>query len=379
MKSLKTFLLLFIMLICSYQLSAQDIPNADFEQWDTYTGYVDPADWDTPNLLTYVAPFYVLTTTQSTDSYSGTYAVRMESQTILSFVVPGLLTLGQLSFDMINQTSEISGGIPFNQRPSFLRGYYKYTPATGDNALAAVFLTSYDTESCIRDTVAQGGLLLPDTIDIYSQFEVILEYYSVLTPDTMNIIIMPTAGLNTVLGSVMLVDSVWLDYTGAPYVNLGNDTTIIQGSVLTLDAGSGNGYTYEWHKDMQPEIIGSSQTFDVTTEGLYSVIVRNVQGLPAFDTIQVWVSQGIGTITGRHISISPNPGNGKYRLLIPESLSIILVELYNTNGKFAGNAGFRKTGRSEMELDISGFPNGIYYLRAVTSDESYITKIILQR
>ncbi len=68
-----------------------------------------------------------------------------------------------------------------------------------------------------------------------------------------------------------------------PVVALGVDTTICQGSTLTLDAGSGTGLTYLWNNS------ATAQTIDVTTAGTYHVTVSNGT-CSASDTIVVAVS-----------------------------------------------------------------------------------------
>ncbi len=73
--------------------------------------------------------------------------------------------------------------------------------------------------------------------------------------------------------------------TGSAIVNLGNDTTICNGQTLTLNAGN-PGATYVWQNG------STSQTFNVTQSGTYSVAVNAGGCYVARDTINVTLNNG---------------------------------------------------------------------------------------
>lgn len=66
----------------------------------------------------------------------------------------------------------------------------------------------------------------------------------------------------------------------SPQPDLGNDTVICSGAQLVLDAGSGYS-SYRWQDN------STSEGFMVTTTGLYSVTVTNMNNCPGSDTIYV--------------------------------------------------------------------------------------------
>lgn len=74
-------------------------------------------------------------------------------------------------------------------------------------------------------------------------------------------------------------DTININYTTSPIVNIGNDTTLCQGKVLTLDATSPNAL-YQWQNN------SSSSTYTVTQSGTYSVKVM-VNNCSVSDTIIV--------------------------------------------------------------------------------------------
>jgi PKD repeat protein len=82
----------------------------------------------------------------------------------------------------------------------------------------------------------------------------------------------------------------------APTVSLGADRTICAGDSVTLDAGN-PGLTYLWSTG------ATTQTIVVKTAGAYSVTVRNAQGNPARDTVNVAVNQFVAA----SVDISQSP------------------------------------------------------------------------
>ncbi|MDD3741271.1 MAG: hypothetical protein PHH30_08515 [Bacteroidales bacterium] len=80
---------------------SQNIPNNSFEEWYTAAeGHEDPVSWNTANPTTNVMPIYKVTTEKTDDSYEGSYAAKLTSKTILTFVAPGFITLGDFDIDL---------------------------------------------------------------------------------------------------------------------------------------------------------------------------------------------------------------------------------------------------------------------------------------
>jgi hypothetical protein len=191
----------------------QNVPNPGFEAWIDYGSYEDPKNWQSPNEVT--SGLGIFTVSKSTDTYSGNYSVRMESKNILGglFKVPGTVTLGEFVIDINNQTAFIEGGVPFDNRPDKLKGFYKYYPGQGDFMQAFVFLYKHNQTTGHRDTIGTGYYSYADTVDTWSSFETDIIYTSAEVPDSLNIIIMASDILNAVQGSTLLVDSLIFDYT----------------------------------------------------------------------------------------------------------------------------------------------------------------------
>ncbi|MEA2042439.1 MAG: hypothetical protein U9N85_07790, partial [Bacteroidota bacterium] len=91
----------------------QQLPNPNFELWDTTN---KPESWNIIEVDLGVFGTYY-SAEQTTDAAFGSYAVKLETQSILEQQdMPGYVALGE--FDLT--TFMPSGGIPFNSRPTAL-------------------------------------------------------------------------------------------------------------------------------------------------------------------------------------------------------------------------------------------------------------------
>ncbi len=209
----KTFILFIALsMITFFSFAQDDIPNAGFENWSGG----EPVDWNTldQNIL---GTDFDMVTEDNGDTYSGSASARLETISQYIFLygdveMPGLLTLGELEVDVINQDGTVYGGVPYNVNPQSLSGYYKYSPAEGDSAALGVVL--YRWNGSTRDTLAGGDFWAWEEVNEWTEFEAVLDYQIWATPDTMNIIISSTAveAEEVPIGSVLKVDELSFNY-----------------------------------------------------------------------------------------------------------------------------------------------------------------------
>jgi hypothetical protein len=128
--------LLFLMLLASSALFAQSIPNGGFENW-TMSTWLDPQYYNSSNdegnhggtiSSSTIPPPNV---TQTTGKY-GKYGVQVASVKIGNDTMPGY-------FIDANTNNGLTGGIPYNQKPTGIRFWYKYTTTGIDTAAVLVF------------------------------------------------------------------------------------------------------------------------------------------------------------------------------------------------------------------------------------------------
>lgn len=170
----------------------QQLPNNSFENWTDKT-YDTPDSWQSINGL---SSFYDETSvSQSTDSYSGTYALSVQTVDILDTAI-GFLTNGIL--DLL--ADSIVGGIPYTDTRDTLVGYYQYTPTGTDTAAVGLY---FFNNGAILDS---AGVEFDALQSSYTAFEIPFSLSQ--APDTLLInIVSSLEGPNKGVGSTLLIDS----------------------------------------------------------------------------------------------------------------------------------------------------------------------------
>lgn len=212
---MKKYLLLFSVSALSLSLFSQGlipVPNNDFESWINYGGYENPEFWDTPNEETTAIPVFGTTVVErSTDCQSGLLSARLETKTItLIGEIPGVVTLGELGINLSTLSYTLEGGIPINDKPHYLRGFYKYLPKGGDSCAIGIGLMHWNGTH--RDSVGYGVFSTHAASVDWAPFAAVIEYEGSDLPDTMNILAISSAMDAPTAGTVLFVDGLWLDY-----------------------------------------------------------------------------------------------------------------------------------------------------------------------
>jgi hypothetical protein len=197
-----------------WQSNAQEIPNADMENWVKYGLYEDPQHWKTPNAQTSILSVFTVEKEVNT-VYAGNYSARLESKPILGgmAVIPGFMTNGDFDVNTTTMSYTLFGGVPFTKRPLRLKGFNQYFPVEGDMWLIVVTLFRYDTVNAKTDTIGMGLLESGEKDSVWTAFEAYINYSSQDDPDSMNIIILSSGNETPPEGSVLYIDSLWFDYT----------------------------------------------------------------------------------------------------------------------------------------------------------------------
>jgi hypothetical protein len=151
--------------------------------------------------------------TKSTDHYSGSFSAKLETKEIpiVNITVPGVITLGTLAIDIANSTFSIEGGVPIGDKPTHLKGYFKYSPKGGDSCIIGIMLTKWSNGA--RDTIGYGYFSESDTVTTWTYFSAWIDYVVNTIPDTMNILAISSATFSPTAGSVFYIDGLYLDYT----------------------------------------------------------------------------------------------------------------------------------------------------------------------
>jgi hypothetical protein len=215
-KRITTGFIITFQLLLAGNIQAQTIPNNSLETWINHGQYDDPQSWDTPNQEVCFFPFYTKVVTKSTDHESGSFSAKLETKDIpvVNITVPGLITLGTITINIAAATYTISGGVPINDMPTHLKGFYKFQPKGGDSCAIGIGLSKW-TAGVGRDSIGIGVFSTHDTITTWTPFSAWIDYSEITTPDTMNILAISSASFTPTAGTILYVDDLYLDYTTA--------------------------------------------------------------------------------------------------------------------------------------------------------------------
>ncbi len=179
-------------------------PNGGFENWIAENSE-EPDHWKTLNYAKTTIP----SVTKVTDNYNGTYALKLETIETIWGQTLGYITNGYIG----NNGPE--GGVPVNNNPAQLTGYYKYLPNGPDTAVAIAFTSRYDAlldSTIILEMIAIKLIPTP----VYAPFEINLNYNSFPFADTINVSFASSnlldSGAYIGLGSILFIDSLNINY-----------------------------------------------------------------------------------------------------------------------------------------------------------------------
>jgi hypothetical protein len=200
MKKIYAFTLL---LFACTSVFSQALPNPGFDNWTQVGSYEDPDNWNTLNSAT--SGFGVLTCLKATgaDIHSGAAAIKLITQFVLIQNANGLATTGTINIG--NQT--VDGGIPYTLRPDSITGWYTCDPQGND--FGFVDFSLLDANG--TDTVGFAHFQTPNAaVSAYTYFSIPITYYNANTPALSRCVMSSSAGVTSVLNSVMIIDDLAL-------------------------------------------------------------------------------------------------------------------------------------------------------------------------
>jgi hypothetical protein len=186
-------------------------------------------------------------------------------------------------------------------------------------------------------------------------------------------------GFNTTTGNTLV--SIYPE----PVIHLGPpDTTVCIYDTVRLDAGNA-GSSFLWSNGATSQVIRVGTTGIGYDSQTYTVEVTNQHGCFSSSSITVIYSfdacTGIGerNLDGR-IRIYPNPAGEKVTISMEGLTGITRGELISAYGKSLrsflmpeGNGG-----DSELSLDLSGLPGGVYLLRFSNPNFIHTEKLVIE-
>lgn len=192
----KAILVLMGGLAVSWAWGQASLPNSNFENWTTAANGTDSLiGWSSSNSVV-IPPVNSLY--QDTLNHEGDYAAHVVTAPFgfMQYTTIGALANGSATFSYggggggANVAYAGGGGSPISYKPTELRGYYLYNTLAqqGDQGVAHVLLSKYNTGLHRRDTVSYGQHFFIAN-DIYAPFSILLtDYMPSVMPDSITVL-----------------------------------------------------------------------------------------------------------------------------------------------------------------------------------------------
>lgn len=261
--------------------SMAQIPNSNFENWSTISGYQSPNSWDNLNKITFSQSIF--TCYKGTPGQSGNSYLAVISRSVIGKgIVPGRVVSGKID----TATYKPISGFPFSQRPQNLNYYLQYMPFDpSDTSSVKVILTKWNFMLQQRDTIAKGVNNYNAMAHAWFLGSVYLNYQSGDAPDSA-LIIISSSGMNAKNGSYIYVDNMSFsgNVIGIEELDLKNQIKIYPNPIaeyFTIELTAKSNYIGKV-KDLkgttikQLDISNKSNLIDVTSipEGIYIIQIQ---------------------------------------------------------------------------------------------------------
>jgi hypothetical protein len=204
MNTYRLYILIVILFFRTGIYSQTQLENGDFENW---TNAYNATGWNSEVNF----GFTINTAERTTDSNSGTYAAKLETQSYFTLTVPGMITLGEIDIQNIMPT----GGVPFADRPTGISFYMKYT-STQDTMLMITYFTKWNPSTLNSDTIGGIFYLKNEEVAEYTKISLPIIYRSEEIPDTVNILFLSSL-VSGDAGSTLFIDDITMEYGILPY------------------------------------------------------------------------------------------------------------------------------------------------------------------
>jgi hypothetical protein len=224
---MKKYLFSFLTLL-SITVFSQSVPNGGFESWTSNT-YEDPAGgFNTSNFQDDNGVAGTLNATKTTDAYHGNYAIKLLTGTTGTNVNFAYFANGDPG------KTPVSGGIPYNQKPTGVRFHYKSNVMPGDSAL---FLACFKKNGV---NIASYFYKITGTQTVYTLFNMTFSPALPVVPDT---VVIGACSSNAfaqfgINGSMLQIDSINFTGVTSQPTNLNGDLE----NWLTLQNDKCNGW-----------------------------------------------------------------------------------------------------------------------------------------
>jgi len=160
-----------------------------------------------------------------------------------------------------------------------------------------------------------------------------------------------------------------------PQVEIGYGEDTLKTSLpVTLDAGSGF-VSYLWQDN------STTSAYQVTSYGLYWVMVTNEYGCSSRDSVYVDSQTGFDNleVPFGEIRFFPNPVSDiLYVEIDMDTEKNIILEFYSIINKLVYRRDFKQIQDVRTKIDVRGLPPGTYYMRIIANDIPHVYLVIVR-
>lgn len=353
---MKTLLVLFLFLTCTIvALMGQDtIPNGNFEQWSS-TLYLLPDNYPVSSNQDALQKCKTPNVVQTSEAYHGKYAVQLttlQATNATTDTVGGWLANSTATGK--GDPTTWPGGIPFNQIPTGITGYFQYNVDSADSALVGVVFKK-NGASYAHYFYALGGIHAS-----YTRFSFNFSPALSQAPDSV-IVVMTSSNLlknNGIPGSAAKFDSI--AFTGS------TQPALLNGD---FEAWSGQSTTPElsgWF--IQNDAGNILQTQDAES-GKYALELKTIAGKnpdKSFFLYPGYIQDGVwNSVSNTFSGGFPYPHNSgiltfwyKYAPANPNDSAIINIMLKKSSVGIGGNGMRLKATSAYTYIEMPFYTNG---------------------
>jgi len=290
------FFTIGLVVLSIYNITAQQIPNGQFENWSVQHLFDEPNGFLTSNMQTYMLNG-TGNVTKVADSYHGLYAAKLETVPAGSDTVGGMLIIGTPG----NQT--INGGLPYSGTPDSVSGWIKYNIQPDDTAF---FIVAFKKNGVF---IGQAVTIFTGTQLTYMRFSVPTYLNASNPPDTI-VAIITCSNMDPpqIAGSSLTIDSISFLNSPQPFPNGSfEDWT-------AMDVEEPDDWTTVNFGTIGLGLYSATKTTD-SYEGNYAIRIESTKTLWG-DTIG-FITNGIfgnnGPESGMAVSANPQKISGYYK------------------------------------------------------------------
>jgi hypothetical protein len=144
------------------------------------------------------------------------------------------------------------------------------------------------------------------------------------------------------------------------------------GSIDVTIGGSGTNYSYNWSNG------ATTQDLSNITHGVYYLTVTDDWGCMVMDSFVVgYITNNPEIISDNFVLVYPNPANGLFNIKYSfDRIENEMLEIYDNTGRMVLKTKLDDISGT-VSVDLQESPPGIYFVRLVTTEKIYCTKIAL--